>query len=292
MERTRFTATPETGAITGWVAGKGPRVLALHGGPALSCDYLDHVVEEVAARHRVATFQQRGLSPSSTEGEFTIAEAVGDIVAVLDELGWNTAYLMGHSWGGHLALHAAIAIPHRLAGVLAVDPLGAVGDGGSAEFVAELVARMPDANRPRFDELEVKESAEGLTPEEDLEQLGLMWPGYFADPSTAPAMPPMEMSQPAYDGLWADLNSRLPELERALPSIGVPVGVLVGERSPIPNTAGTDTADRIPGAWCHVEPRAGHFIWLEAPGAVLTAMARLTEPPGSTSHPTSVLKRA
>uniref|UniRef100_UPI00286E6070 alpha/beta hydrolase n=1 Tax=Nocardioides sp. TaxID=35761 RepID=UPI00286E6070 len=193
------------------------------------------------------------------------------------ELGWDTAYLMGHSWGGHLALHAAAAIPQRLSGVLAIDPLGAVGDGGSAEFVAELLVRMPHANRPRFDELEAKEAAEGLSPEEDVEQLGLLWPSYFAEPSTAPAMPPVKMSQPAYEGLWTDLNARLPELEAALPSITVPVGVLVGERSPIPTRAGTDTADRIPGAWWRAEPGAGHFIWLEVPGAVLTAMDRLTE---------------
>ena len=277
MERTSFAAITGSGGIAGWVTGHGPPVLALHGGPALNFNYLDEVVEEVGVRHRVATFQQRGLAPSTTKGEFTVAEAVGDIVAVLDELGWDTAYLMGHSWGGHLAFHAALAIPDRLSGVLAIDPLGGVGDGGSAEFVAELVVRMPDANRPRFDELEAKESAEGLSPGEDVEQLRLLWPSYFAEPSTAPAMPPVEMSQPAYDGLWADLNTRLPELEAALPSIRVPVGVLVGEHSPIPTKAGIDTADRIPGAWWWAEPGAGHFIWLEAPGAVLTAMDRLTE---------------
>jgi proline iminopeptidase len=276
MKRTPFTAATPTGALTGWVAGEGPPVLALHGGPGLNYDYLDPVVEEIAAGHRVATFQQRGLAPSTAEGEFTIAEALADVVAVLDELGWETAHLMGHSWGGHLALHAAVAIPERLAGVLAIDPQGAVGDGGYSEFVAELVARMPDANRPRFLELEAKEDAEGLTPEEDLEQLGLVWPSYFAEPSAAPPMPPTSVAQAPYEGLVTDLNTRLPELETSLPSIRVPVGVIVGERSPMPPRAGVDTAERIPAAWCHVEPGAGHFVWVEAPGAVLSAMDRLS----------------
>ena len=272
MERAPFTAVTESGGITGWVAGQGPPVLALHGGPGLNFDYLDEVVEEVGARHRVATFQQRGLAPSTTEGEFTVREAIDDVVAVLDELGWDSAYLMGHSWGGHLALHAATAVPERLSGVLAVDPLGAVGDGGSAEFVAELAARMPGARRPRFDELQAKETTEGLSPEEEIEQLELVWPSYFAEPAKAPTMPPTAIAQAAYDGLWADLNARLPELEAALPSITVRVGVLVGERSPIPVTVGIETAERVPGAWWRVEPGAGHFIWFEVPGAVLTAM--------------------
>jgi pimeloyl-ACP methyl ester carboxylesterase len=106
-------------------------------------------VAELAARYQVATFQQLGLAPSTEQGEFTVAEAVADIVAVLDGLGWQTAYLMGHSWGGHLVFHAAAAVPERLEGVLSVDPLGAVGDGGAEAFGAEMLARVPEASRPR-----------------------------------------------------------------------------------------------------------------------------------------------
>ena len=53
------------------------------------------------------------------------------------------------------------------------------------------------------------------------------------------------------------------------------VGVLLGEGSPIPLSSGTETADRIPGAWCEIVAGAGHFIWHEKPGAVLAAMDRL-----------------
>jgi len=88
-------------------------------------------------------------------------------------------------------------------------------------------------------------------------------------------MPRVEFCQPAGQGLWADLEVRLPELESSLASITVPFGVLVGEMSPMPPSAGTQTAGRIPGAWSHVEPGAGHFVWYEAPGCLLAAMDRL-----------------
>jgi len=276
MERTPFTAATASGDLAGWMTGDGPPVLALHGGPGLGFEYLDDVVDEVAVRHRVATFQQRGLSPSVIEGAFTIAEAVDDIVAVLDALGWETAYLVGHSWGGHLAFHAAAAIPDRLAGVLAIDPLGAVGDGGAEAFGAELVARLKPGSLPRLEELAAKEEAEGLSLDEEVEQLRLLWPSYFADPATAPEMPPVRMAPGSSEGLYGEVVARLPDVEAALPSITVPVGVLVGEGSPMPTTAGSDTAERIPGAWSHVEPGAGHFVWIESPGAVLAAMDRLT----------------
>src|SRR3954470_23099917 len=138
MQRTPFTVTTGTGELSGWLTGEGPRVLAVHGGPGMTYDYLDAAVSELAAHYQVATFQQRGLAPSTTKGEFTVAEALDDIVAVLDGLEWDTAFLMGHSWGGHLAFQAAVSIPGRLRGVLSVDPLGAVGDGGAEAFGAEM----------------------------------------------------------------------------------------------------------------------------------------------------------
>jgi pimeloyl-ACP methyl ester carboxylesterase len=275
MERTPFTVATPSGELSGWVTGEGPRVLAVHGGPGLNYDYLDDAVVELAARYQVATFQQRGLAPSTERGEFTVDEAVADVAAVLDGLGWETAYLVGHSWGGHLVFHVAAGIPDRLVGVLSVDPLGAVGDGGSEAFGAEMRARVPEAHRERATMLDEKDTAGEATPEENLEAFSLFWPSYFADPAAAPPMPNVRFSQAANQGLWADLQARLPELERSLPSITVPFGVLVGELSPMPTSAGIESAGRIPGAWSHVEHGAGHFVWCEAPGCLLAAMDRL-----------------
>ncbi|MGC4110100.1 MAG: alpha/beta fold hydrolase [Nocardioides sp.] len=275
MERTTFTVDSGTGALSGWTAGEGPRVLAVHGGPGMGYGYLDDAVAELAPAYAVATFQQRGLPPSTETGEFTVDEAVADLVAVLDGLGWDSAYLMGHSWGGHLVFHAAVAIPERLDGVLSVDPLGAVGDGGMEAFGAEMVARLPEEVQARAKALDDKDMAGEATPEESHEAFSLFWPSYFADPSSAPPMPDLAFSQVANVGLFGDLFARLPELEAALPSIDLPFGVVVGERSPMPTTAGTDSAARIPGAWAHVVPGAGHFPWHESPGSLRAAMDRL-----------------
>jgi pimeloyl-ACP methyl ester carboxylesterase len=275
MDRTPFTARTTGGELSGWVAGAGPHVLAIHGGPGLSFTYLDDAVEALAGGYRVATYQQRGLAPSTEQGEFTVAEAVSDIGAVLDGLGWDTAYLMGHSWGGHLVLHAAAAIPERLDGVLSVDPLGAVGDGGAKAFGAEMLARVPETSRDRARELDEKDTAGEATPEEAREAFSLFWGSYFADPAAAPPMPHIEFSQPANQGLWEDLVARLPGLEASLPAIRIPVGVLVGELSPMPPSAGIDSATLIPGAWSRIEPDAGHFVWHESPGCLLAAMDRL-----------------
>lgn len=275
MKRTPFMAATPSGELSGWTTGEGPHVLAIHGGPGLSYDYLDDAVAELADRYQVATFQQRGLAPSTEQGEFTVAEAVADIAAVLDGLGWETAFLLGHSWGGHLVFHAAAGIPERLSGVLSVDPLGGVGDGGAELFGAEMLARVPEADRERARLLDEKDTAGESTPEDDVEAFALFWPSYFADPAAAPPVPRLRFSQRANQGLWADLEARMPELEASLPSITVPFGVLLGELSPMPPSAGSESAAYIPGAWSHLEPGAGHFVWHEAPGCLLAAMDRL-----------------
>jgi pimeloyl-ACP methyl ester carboxylesterase len=89
MERTPFTIATGGGELSGWVSGAGPGVLAIHGGPGMNFGYLDDAVAELAAQYEVATFQQRGLAPSTEQGEFTIAEAVADIAPVMDGLGWT-----------------------------------------------------------------------------------------------------------------------------------------------------------------------------------------------------------
>jgi pimeloyl-ACP methyl ester carboxylesterase len=40
-------------------------------------------------------------------------------------------YVIGHSWGGHLAMHLAVRHPDRVLGLVIADPLGAVSDGGA-----------------------------------------------------------------------------------------------------------------------------------------------------------------
>ena len=284
MPQQTFEAPADRGVLAGQVVGDGPPVLVLHGGPGLSVAIVDGLVADLAPAYRVATFQQRGIEPSTTEGRFTIDEAVADVSAVLDRLGWDRAYVVGSSWGGHLALWVAGRLPHRLLGVLAVDPLGAVGDGGNAAFEAAMAARTPEADRERAAELD-RLAQEGAVGEDlALESFRLFWPAYFADPAAAPAVPePMRLSIPAYSGLFTDLVARLPELEASLPTITCPLGVVVGQLSPIPPAAGRGSADRVPGGWTEVVEGAGHLPWYERPGCVRQALDRLAAHSASSS---------
>lgn len=278
MDTTPFSAPAVGGALSGWVAGDGPPVLMLHGGPGIAFTFVDGAAAELVPSFRVASFQQRGLAPSTEQGPFTIEQALADVVAVLDHLEWKRAYVVGHSWGGHLAFHTAVSLPDRLLGVLAVDPLGATGDGGMAAFEAEMFARTPEEDRALAKELDERSVRGEGTEAEALEGFRLVWPAYFADPSNVPPMPQTRMSVAASNGLFEDLVAALPELEKALPTVRVPLGVLVGARSPMPADAGLASAKRVPGGWGISVPDAGHMPWNESPGCVAAAMNRLANP--------------
>jgi pimeloyl-ACP methyl ester carboxylesterase len=273
---TEFTTHDDGPLLAGRRAGSGPPVLLLHGGPGLGFEYLRDLADELAEENDVAWYQQRGQEPSAVEGPYSVEADVEDARRVLDALGWERAYVVGHSWGGHLALHIAEAMPERLLGVLAVDPLGSVGDGRWPEFDEEIFRRTPEAVRDRARELDELSMAGQVDDELALEGFSLVWPAYFADPENAPPMPDIRLASARSAEMVPSIMAELPALETGLPQIRVPVGFVHGSHSPMPLAASTDGADRIPGAWVEVVDGAGHFIWVEAPGAVRASLRRLT----------------
>lgn len=275
MVRREFRAGVDGGELVGWIDGDGPPVLLLHGGPGLSLEVTDEVRGELTDGYQVASYQQRGLAPSTLTGPFDVATSVADVAAVLDALGWARAFVVGHSWGGHLALHVAVGIPERASGVLCVDPLGAVGDGGNAAFEAEMLARTPEDVRREAQELDERALAGEASDDDARRGLSLVWPAYYTSWSAAPPMPDLRLSTATYAQTFASLMTELPSLEAALPTITLPVGFVVGAASPMPVTASTDTAGRIPGAWVEVVDGAGHMPWFERPGCVRKALDRL-----------------
>jgi pimeloyl-ACP methyl ester carboxylesterase len=272
-----FTVAVAGGSLGGWAAGAGAPVLLLHGGPGLSYGYLDELGAELAGGFRVASYQQRGLEPSTVEGPFTVAQAIDDAVAVLDSLEWPRALVVGHSWGGQLALRLAAGRPERLLGALAVDPLGIVGDGGMAAFETEMIARTDKRGRERAHELDQRAMAGRGTAEEALESLRIMWPAYFADPENVPPMPPVQVSVDAYAGIVSEATADTDRVAAELAACPVPYGLLAGAASPIPwGQAARASAELSPRAFLTVVAAAGHFPWFEAPGCVRAALERLS----------------
>jgi pimeloyl-ACP methyl ester carboxylesterase len=271
-----FEVAVDGGLLSGSVAGNGDPVLLLHGGPGLPWTYLQPLIDELAEGYLVAAYQQRGLAPSTAGAPYDVETQVADVVAVLDALGWERALVAGHSWGGHLLLHLIAERPERLAGALVIDTLGGVGDGGEAEFDAELMRRTPAGDLARVQRLEQQAMAGEGSGGDLMESMRLLWPAYFADPGKAPPFPGMTFSLEAYAATFASLHAELPGLAARLAGAGVPTLFVHGAAGPMPVTASTDTAAAI-GAAASVQvlDDAGHFPWIERPGSLRAALDQL-----------------
>jgi proline iminopeptidase len=277
MAAEAFEVDVQGGTLRGTIAGEGESVLLLHGGPGLPWTYLQPLMDELSAAYRVAAYQQRGLPPSTVGAPYDLGTQIADVAAVLDGLGWERALVAGHSWGGHLLLHVLADLPGRVAAALVIDPLGCVGDGGEAEFDAEMKRRTPPEDVERAERLD-KQAMNGQGTEADLrESMRLFWPAYFAEPAKAPPFPALDFSLEAYAATFASLHDELPGLAGRLAGVAVPTLFVHGAASPMPVTASTDSAEAIgPAATVEVLPGAGHFPWVERPGALRATLDRLS----------------
>ena len=121
MREEPFEVRVGDGSLVGCAATDGAPALLLHGGPAIP-DYLGPCALELEGLFATMRYTQRGVPPSTVGGPYSIESHMDDALAVLDAREVERAWAIGHSWGGHLALHLLVAHPERLLGVVGSRP--------------------------------------------------------------------------------------------------------------------------------------------------------------------------
>jgi proline iminopeptidase len=110
--------------VLGTAAGR-PLVL-VNGGPGFDHAYLHacDVWTGLAAERPVVLYDQRGngrSTPLASLPSCTLADQIDDLDAVRADLGAETIDLLGHSWGGFLAMAYAARHPERIHRLILVD---------------------------------------------------------------------------------------------------------------------------------------------------------------------------
>ena len=105
-------------------AGSGPPVVLIHGNPGSYHDYTLAVVERLSRSYRVVAFDRpgHGYSGRPDSGQTTVEVQALIVREALQKLSLQNPVLVGHSWGGSLALAAAVAYGNDLAGMVLLAP--------------------------------------------------------------------------------------------------------------------------------------------------------------------------
>jgi pimeloyl-ACP methyl ester carboxylesterase len=114
-------------------AGTGDPVLLIHG--ALIADaYRPLLVEPslVNSYHLIA-LHRRGYAESSPPPQgFSVADQAADCTALLGRLNVQKAHLVGHSFGGAVALQVALDAPELVQSLVLLEPALILGSSGEA----------------------------------------------------------------------------------------------------------------------------------------------------------------
>lgn len=231
-----------------------PVVVLLHG---LAGHALEWAATTTAlrGRRRVISLDLRGHGSSTRRPEdVSRAAYVADVVAVLDDLDVVAVPLVGHSFGGHVALLVAAARPDRVSELVLVE--SGLGGGRPAETAAMAdwlrgwPAPFPD--RDHFlaffggSRIVSETWADGLEERPD----GL-WPRWDAD---------------TLAGALAEATSR--ELLEEWAAVSAPTLLVRGEHGAVPQRQVDSMCALRPDTEVTVVAGAGHDLHLEAPDAL------------------------
>lgn len=252
----------------------GPAVVLVHGFGGSTFSWRLTIPALAAAGYRTIALDlvDFGLSDKSWDADTTHPAQARRVLAVMDALGVSRAAVVGHSMGGSVATHLAMAAPDRVTALVLVDAaVTEPGDGASlAAPVASAALRFPPL-------LQVARQAVRRLVTED--RLVSILRSAYADPTS--------VTSDVAEGYLAQVRTRDWDLgllavsrdvggnvlAAPLSTLKLPVLVAWGTADPwIPLARGEALRGAIPGArWAAIEG-AGHLPFEERPDAFMTAL--------------------
>ena len=254
------------------ISGEGAVLLGLHGGPGGDgSSYMQPLHRLGGGRRTVVTFDQLGTGRSEVPPEaycWSMEAAVADVDAVRRHAGVGQVDLLGHSWGGMLALQYTLDHPEcvrRLVLSGTAPSVGAVVTG----FISQLLSLLP----PREAAAELTADALGEHDDPAFRAAVSRWLAAYAtnddEHATAELVREALEPGPAGDGLWGDRlwfsvgALRGWDVEDRLGEIAAPTLVIHGGRDMSSREVNQAIAERIPDCEWLTLNRNGHGMFDE-----------------------------
>lgn len=254
------------------IVGQGPPLVILHGGPGLSYGYLYPQLEPLLADDFTLIFYDQRASGRSTgrvdTTRLSMATFISDLEQVRQALNLEQMNLLGHSFGGLLAMHYAIQHPSRVGRLILLDT-----DAASWQLRTPYQRQVVEARTTADDrrEMAAVEAREGW--ENNPEAMGRYFRiglrTYFADRKLTDHLA-LEFDSESLANYR--LTSRLVrqdlgryDIHDSLHRITSPTLLIHGDSSIFSVEGARAIHERIPRSKLVVLPNVGHFAYIEAP---------------------------
>jgi proline iminopeptidase len=256
------------GDVRLWVrsVGAGPTLVVINGGPGASHHAIARLESLASPSLRVVLYDQRGMGGSSApadDGAYRLDNYVADLDAVRDGLGVAKIHVLGHSFGGLVAMAYAAAHPERVASLTLVSS-GApswddheAGNVGFSQRYAKLLA-----------EKKIPADPPPAVRDDCREQSSAFLPILFADPDFKGPMEETKTTSCSVRVREATVKL-MPgyDLRPKLKTFAAPTLVVIGDADPFGDARATVKAFESAHPQYAVVPKCGHFPWVECPDA-------------------------
>lgn len=258
--------------------GSGQPLVIVGGLAGASNDYLVPLAQEFGKRFRTILIDMRGTGGSSITrldtsnvGPRRVAE---DLEALRKHLQIKSWVVIGHAFGGTVALTYAVLFPTSIRGLLLVGPTG-IDLSFFNYYSLNIGARMSKEDSALFNEWRNISPWSPRKPKAKLEQFRATLGGYFVDRSHLASVRDM-ITDRTYvavvaETYWSAFMNQTPRMHELLPTLKAPAIIIQGDKDPVDRR----TADRIRTALKTAKYKeirnSGAFPWLEKPKDFWTA---------------------
>lgn len=243
-----------------------PPLLLVNGGLLYDHALLWPALSPLAEARQVVLYDQRGRGESQAPADplaARVEDDAGDIGALRRALGIRQWDVLGHSWGGGIAMLGVVA---DLAGTRRLVTVDAVGPTSAWMPVlhATSLERLHGENRATVHRL-----AGAALHQPDPAVLGAhasaLYPAWFADPAFASYFTPPAAASQTGAAVLARLRREGYDWRHRLRALSTPTLVMHGEQDALPVAVAHELSALLPRASLTFLPDAGHMPFWEAP---------------------------
>jgi proline iminopeptidase len=255
----------------------GPLIVVLAGGPGGDPSYLKPVVDRLSTRSLCLLLEQRGTGRSklATYNEKTInfQSYLDDLEALRKHLNQPKLLLVGHSWGGMLALSYAGTYPDRVRAVISIDA-GPIAEEHAIAGEANALRRIDRREQGRLLELDKRKSADPVGTFAEIQRATLG--AYFYDVGKASTAATwltgdsnLEVMRLGYEPAFGSLNAFI---RARLHSIRAPVLLVHGRQDAVAEGGVVEAHQLIKSSRLAFIDKCGHLPWIEQPDELWKAV--------------------